>query len=99
MTATRKELSGYDQRQQEILSTIVATSPGASPIPKGDSPFPDSSQSLQRSSKENLEANTMGKCYGCALFTVEHCLTILRAFATIKESHNWMLNQVFVSTV
>ena len=47
-----------------------------------------------KSLKEEVEANSMGKCYGCALFTVEHCLTILRAFATIKESHETMLRQV-----
>ena len=82
-----------------MLSTIVATSPGASPIPKEDSLFLKSSKTMmQRGRKEDLEANTMGKCYGCALFTVEHCLTILRAFATVKESHNWMLNQVIITS-
>ena len=44
--------------------------------------------------KDEIAANMMGKCYGCALYTVGHCLTILRAFATVEESHNWMLSQV-----
>eukprot|EP00795_Rhopilema_esculentum_P010771 gene10771-19563_t len=97
VTATRKELSSYDQRQQEALSTIVATSPGASPDPTGDSPFSPmdslvSSKGVKRQ-KDEIAANMMGKCYGCALYTVGHCLTILRAFATVEESHNWMLSQ------
>eukprot|EP00794_Sanderia_malayensis_P006454 gene6454-7186_t len=99
VTAIRKELTAYDILQQEALSTIVSASPGASPISQKDfSPgfaSPTSSQQLRKwnGSKDGREKMTIGKCYGCVLSTAEHCLTVLRAIATIKDSHELMLKK------
>ena len=105
VTVTRKEISNYDQRQQDSVSMAVAASPDISPSPRSSNSsmqiFPSCFSSVSDSSWKNedegavfSERPVLGRCYGCALATVEHCLIILKAFATVKETHQVMLQQV-----
>lgn len=101
--ATRKELAQYDMKQQETLSQALYASPDfvASPSSSIGQPsfhrLPSFSGVTEISPlTEDIERAPTGisKCYGCALSTVHHCLTLLRAFSTIEFTHEYLLKEV-----
>ena len=38
-----------------------------------------------------------GKCYGCASATIEYCITLLRALATLSDIRQVLVEQVMIS--
>jgi len=107
---TRKELSQYDLKQQEILSramqatpTPIACSPSATSLTSSPSTsFRISFPSIDLPSEEDVATSeeatvikplVISRCYGCALSTVQHCLTVLRALSTFTEIHPYLLKQ------
>ncbi|XP_057290056.1 E3 ubiquitin-protein ligase UBR4-like isoform X1 [Hydractinia symbiolongicarpus] len=100
--ATRKELAQYDVKQQETLSQALYASPDfvASPSSSIGQPsfhrLPSFSGVTEISPlAQDIERAPTGisKCYGCALSTVHHCLTLLRAFSTIELTHEYLLKE------
>ena len=103
VTALRKELLQYDMKQQEALSQAMYLTPEvvSSPSSLHDKPqfyrlpsFSGVSEEVVLFDKQVENLPRVGKCYGCALSTVHHCLTVLRALSTIESAHECLLTQV-----
>lgn len=100
VTATRKELALYDMKQQETLSQALFESPAVSPSVSGNPPsfsrLPSLTSSVDSTHWGDANEKTVfaNRCYGCTLFTIKHCLTILRALVTLKATHPLMLKEV-----
>ncbi|RWS26760.1 E3 ubiquitin-protein ligase UBR4-like protein, partial [Leptotrombidium deliense] len=68
--ASRKELVDYDNRQRERNANPLSASQGAT----------------RRDSKVIASlSSASGNCYGCASATTEHCITLLKALATVPK--------------
>ncbi|XP_047134256.1 E3 ubiquitin-protein ligase UBR4 isoform X2 [Hydra vulgaris] len=102
VTALRKELLQYDMKQQEALSQAMYLTPEILPSPSylDDKPqfyrlpsFSGVPEEVYILDKQGENLPRVGKCYGCALSTVHHCLTVLRALSTIESAHECLLMQ------
>ena len=102
---TRKELLQYDIKQKETLSQALYETPQISASLSSTIEKPSFSRLpsfASCTSEEPLDnggfigpkAPAISKCYGCALSTVQHCLTILRALSTFPFVHESLLKQV-----
>ncbi|RWS17081.1 E3 ubiquitin-protein ligase UBR4-like protein [Dinothrombium tinctorium] len=68
--ASRKELVDYDNRQREKNANPTGQGQGAT----------------RRDSKVIASlSSASGRCYGCASATTEHCITLLKALATVPK--------------
>lgn len=88
-------MSGYFPSLSGDPSSLSGNPPSLSRLPSLTSNVDDA-----YGKKEAMNRMVFAsRCYGCTLYTIKHCLTVLRALVTLKQTHPLMLKEVIYTNL